>query len=260
MKNVSLFDEVSKPHFLSNSTIIFSLLDFHAVRNNLADCFFYIPELLRDGVSFFVAVSALVDFQHDGDAVGVALLGEDGIRDEAAGVGVVDLGGVAGALEGSFGDGLEFFRGVLFVCPDAYVRGWGDWSSVWGLVWLSVLFGDDPVGVAVHVDQQDPGMAGGDCVHSSVVFVVVFQGFLFQVFCDVFDGCSVICLFIAEAHAVLFHGFLFPDEAFHVAEQAADWEVFAHVPAAVGSRDGPDDVRVPHFIVVFLELGFGDDD
>ncbi len=67
-----------------------------------------------------------MDLQHDGDAVGGALVGEDGIRDEAAGVRVVDFGGVAGALEGSFGDGLEFFRGVFFVCSDAYVRGlWG---------------------------------------------------------------------------------------------------------------------------------------
>ena len=107
-----------------------------------------------------------MDLQHDGDAVGVALLGEDGVRDEAACVGVVDLGGEAGALECFFGDGLEFFRGVLIVCPDADIRGWG--------VWFSVLYGNDPVGVAVHVDQQDPGMAGGDCVHSSVVFVVVF--------------------------------------------------------------------------------------
>ena len=45
-----------------------------------------------------------MDLQHDGDAVGIALVGEDGVRDEAAFVGVVDLGGVAGALEGSFGD------------------------------------------------------------------------------------------------------------------------------------------------------------
>lgn len=64
---------------------------------------------------------------------------------------------------------------------------------------------------------------------------------------------------LAEAHAVLFHGFLFPDEAFHVAEQAADLEAFAHVPAAVGSRDRPDDVRVPHFLMVSLELFRGDD-
>ncbi len=112
----------------------------------------------------------------------------------------------------------------------------------------------------MHVDQQDPGMAGGDGVHSSVVGVVVFQGFLFQVFCDVLDGCSVICFLIAEAHAVLFHGFLFPDEAFHIAEQAADLEVFAHIPAAVGPRNSLDDVRVPHFIVVFFELVFGNDD
>ena len=119
-----------KPHFLSNSTIIFSLLDFHAVRYNLADCFFNLPEFLRDGVAFFVAVGTLVDLQHDGDAVGVALLGEDGVRDEAACVGVVDLGGVAGVLEGVFDDGLEFFRGVLFVCPDADVWSCWDWFSV----------------------------------------------------------------------------------------------------------------------------------
>ncbi len=112
----------------------------------------------------------------------------------------------------------------------------------------------------MHVDQQDPGMAGGDLVHSVVMGVVVFQGFLFQFRCDVFDRCSVICLFIAETHAVLFHGFLFPDEAFHVAEQAADLEVFTHVSAAVGSRNGPYDVRVPHFMVVFFELGLGNDD
>ncbi len=193
-----------------------------------------------------------MDLQHDGNAVGVALLGENSIRDEAACVGVFYLGGVASVLEGSFGDGLESLGGVLFVCPDADIRGWG--------VGFYVLLRDNPVGVAVHVNQQDPGMAVTDIVHSSVVFVVVFQGFLFQVRCDVFDGGSVICLFIAEAHAVLFHRFLFPDEAFHIAEQAADLEVFAHIPAAVGPRNSPDDICVPHFMVVFFELIFGDDD
>ncbi len=67
-----------------------------------------------------------MDFQHDGNAVGGALLVEDGIRNEAADIGGVDLGGIAGALEGLFGDGYEFFRGVFFVCPDADVRGWVD--------------------------------------------------------------------------------------------------------------------------------------
>ena len=78
--------------------------EIHAAADYFSDYEFDLPEFLRDGVPFFVAVGALVDFQHDGDAVGVALPGEDGVRDETACVGVVDLGGVAGALEGSFGD------------------------------------------------------------------------------------------------------------------------------------------------------------
>lgn len=92
--------------FLINSKAIYSmLLNICTICNNLPDGFFDLPQFLRDGVAFFVAVGALMDFQHDGDAVGVALVGEDGVRDEATFVGVVDLGGVAGILECSFGDG-----------------------------------------------------------------------------------------------------------------------------------------------------------
>ena len=53
-----------------------------------------------------------MDFQHDGDTVGVALPGDDGVRDETAGVGEIYLGGVAGALEGLFGDSQEVLGGV----------------------------------------------------------------------------------------------------------------------------------------------------
>ncbi len=81
-------------------------------------------ELFWDGVAFFVAVGALVDLQHDGDTVGGALPGENGIRDEAAGIGVIDLGGVAGAPESIFDDSPEFLGSIAFVCPDADVRGW----------------------------------------------------------------------------------------------------------------------------------------
>lgn len=76
-----------------------------AVRYNPADCFFYFPEFLQDGVAIHIAIGMLVNLQHDGDAVGGALPGEDSIRDKAAVIGIVDLGGVAGTLECLFGDG-----------------------------------------------------------------------------------------------------------------------------------------------------------
>ena len=60
-----------------------------------------------------------MDFQHDGDTVGVALPGDDGVRDETAGVGEIYLGGVAGALEGLFGDSQE----VLGGCRCRYPKG-----------------------------------------------------------------------------------------------------------------------------------------
>ena len=225
--------------------------EFHAVDNDLPDGGFQFPEFLRDGVSVLVAVGALVDLQHDGNAVGIALFCEDGVRDIAAGVGVVDSGGISGVFEGGLDCLGQLVRGVTFVCPDADIRCW--------LVLFQKGLRDDLVGVAVYIQQQDPGMAAADFVHSFVVGSVVFQRFPFQVLCDVFDGCSVICLLIAEAHAVLFHNLFRAGEAFHITEQAADREGCAHVPAAVGSRDRPEDVRVPHFLMVSLELFRGDD-
>ena len=100
-----------------------SLSEINAVHDDLADDRFDFLQLLRDGAAVLITVCALVEFQHDGNEVGFALAGQNGVRDIAARIGIVEVNGESGLIE-VFSDCFYQFRGrVVIVCADAEIRG-----------------------------------------------------------------------------------------------------------------------------------------
>ena len=199
-----------------------------------------------------ITIDTLVPLKHDRCAVAADFFAQDGIGNQAAGIGKVPCRNEPLCPKAELRDGNDPRGRVFLVDPQTDV---GRPLSA-----AQPIPGHDIIREAMHIQQQKARMLNACTVQLLMMPMIPDQRLPAQFGRNRLDPCPVIGPLVAETHPEPLHRLLRARKTLHIAEQAADREIQGVPAVSPCSGHHLQYSCVPHPFMIGQKLFFGDAD